>query len=558
MLRSLRVKNLALIRETEVETKEGLNILTGETGAGKSLLMGSVGLAMGERAHKELFGDAKEDVLVELTFDAIPEAAAGLLEEHEIPAEDELILTRKITAGGRNVCRVNAETVSVSFLKELTSHLIQIHGQREHEVLRDKRKHLAFLDAFCKKELGDKPEQLARAYQRYMDAMRALSDAGADEEARLRELSFLEFETGEIEDAHLVPGEEEALEAQYRTMSHAQKIMSALSACLELTGGGQSSAADQTGRAIREIREVTTYDDRLSELYDQLSEIEALLADFNQDCAARLSDMEFGEEAFYEVENRLNTIHHLQSKYGNSIEEILAEKEKKLERIDQLRNFADYLTGLEQAVADAKKELDRLCMEVTKIRKQAAGQFSAVMEQSLKELNFPQVVFRTEIAALEGYTSNGKDEVRFLISTNPGEEVRPLDLVASGGELSRIMLAFRTILADSDEVGTLIFDEIDSGISGRTAQKVAEKMHETAMHHQVICITHLPQIAAMADRHFLIEKTVKEEKTQTEVTPLSHEQEIHELARMLGGAAITEATLKNAREMKELAMKRDA
>ncbi|MBE6009633.1 MAG: DNA repair protein RecN [Lachnospiraceae bacterium] len=557
MLRSLRVKNLALIRETEVETAAGLNILTGETGAGKSLLMGSVGLAMGERANRELFGDAKEDVLIELTFDAIPPAAARLLEEHAVSAEDELILTRKITAGGRNVCRVNAETVSVSFLKELTAHLIQIHGQREHEVLRDKRRHLTFLDAFCKKELGEKPKQTEAAYHRYMEAVRTLREAGTDEEERIRELHFLAFEVGEIEDAHLVPGEEEELEAQFRMMSHAQKIIGALSACLELTGGNQTSAAEQTGRAIREIREIITYDERLSVLYDQLSEIEALLSDFNQDCSAHLSEMEFGEDVFYEVENRLNTIHRLQSKYGNSIEEILAEKEKKQERIEQLENFGAYLEKLEQDVSDAKKELDHLCGEMTKIRKKAATQFSAVMEQSLRELNFSQVVFQTEITETEGYTSAGTDEVRFLISTNPGEEVRPLDLVASGGELSRIMLAFRTILADSDEVQTLIFDEIDSGISGRTAQKVAEKMRETARCHQVICITHLPQIAAMADQHFLIEKTIKEDKTQTEVTTLSYEQEIHELARMLGGAKITDAALKNAVEMKEMAKESD-
>ena len=553
MLRSLRVKNLALIRETEVETAAGLNILTGETGAGKSLLMGSVGLAMGERANRELFGDTKEDVLIELTFDLVPEAAARLLDAHAIPIEDELILTRKITAGGRNVCRVNAETVSVSFLKELTAHLIQIHGQREHEVLRDKRRHLAFLDAFCKKELGERPKQLEDAYQRYLDAVCAQNEASTDEEERIRELHFLEFEVNEIEEAHLVPGEEEELESQYRMMSHAQKIIGALSECLEMTGGSQASAAEQTGRAIRSIREIISYDERLSELYDQLSEIEALLSDFNQDCAARLSEMEFGEEAFYEVENRLNTIHRLQSKYGNSIEEILAEKEKKSERITQLNNYSEYLIRIEQDVADAKKTLDGICREVTKIRQKAAAQFSDVMEQSLKELNFVQVAFQTELTETKDYTSLGKDEVRFLISTNPGEEVRPLDLVASGGELSRIMLAFRTILADGDEVGTLIFDEIDSGISGRTAQKVAEKMRETARCHQIICITHLPQIAAMADRHFLIEKTVKGDRTQTEVTTLSHEQEIQELARMLGGAKITDAAMQNAMEMKELA-----
>ena len=558
MLRSLRVKNLALIRETEVETAAGLNILTGETGAGKSLLMGSVGLAMGERANRELFGDAKEDVLIELIFDAVPAGAARLLEEHAIPIEDELILTRKITAGGRNVCRVNAETVSVSFLKELTSHLIQIHGQREHEVLRDKSRHLNFLDTFCKKGLGERPKQLEASYHRYMDAERALREAGTDEEERVRELHFLEFEVGEIEDAHLVPGEEEELEAQFRMMSHAQKIMGVLSDYLEFTGGSQASAVEQTGRAILKLREIITYDERLSVLYDQLSEIEALLSDFNQDCAARLSEMEFGEDVFYEVENRLNTIHRLQSKYGNSIEEILAEKEKKEERIAQLQNFSAYLDDLESAVNGARRELDQLCAEVTAIRKNGAKKFSAVMEQSLKELNFSQVVFQTEITETEKYASTGKDEVRFLISTNPGEEVRPLDLVASGGELSRIMLAFRTILADSDEVGTLIFDEIDSGISGRTAQKVAEKMRETAGCHQIICITHLPQIAAMADQHFLIQKSVKDGKTQTEVVTLSYEEEIHELARMLGGAQITEAALQNAGEMKKMATKRDA
>lgn len=556
MLRSLRVKNLALIREAEVETGAGFNVLTGETGAGKSLLLGSVGLAMGGRAGRELFGESGQDVLVELVFDQIPDALAAVLKAHDIPEEEELILTRKITAGGRSICRINAETVSVSFLKEVSAHLIQIHGQREHEVLLDKRQHLKFLDAYGKKALGERPKQLKQCYQRYTESVRTLEEAQTDEESRNREISFLEYEINEIEAARLVPGEEETLDVQFRTMSHAQKIMEALSMCLGLTGDDQTSASEQTGRAMRELLSVSSYDERIEGLTEQLGGIESLLADFNQDCAALLSDMDFGEEAFYEVESRLNEIHRLQSKYGSSIEEILKALEEKKERLEQLNHYNEYLAAL-QAEADlAKKELESLCREVTDIRKETAVRFSEAMKENLSELNFPQVLFETEVSQAKDFSASGADEVRFLISTNPGEEVRPLDRVASGGELSRIMLAFRTLLAEADDVRTLIFDEIDSGISGRTAQKVAEKMRETAAHHQIICITHLPQIAAMGDQHFLIEKAVRNEKTRTEITRLSEEAQVRELARMLGGVEITDAVLENAREMKMMAKQR--
>ena len=556
MLRSLRVKNLALIREAEVETGAGFNVLTGETGAGKSLLLGSVGLAMGGRAGRELFGESGQDVLVELVFDQIPDTLAAVLKAHDIPEEGELILTRKITAGGRSVCRINAETVSVSFLKEVSAHLIQIHGQREHEVLLDKRQHLKFLDAYGKKALGERPKQLKQCYQRYTESVRTLEEAQTDEESRNREISFLEYEINEIEAARLVPGEEETLEARFRTMSHAQKIMEALSMCLGLTGDGQTSASEQTGRAMRELLSVSSYDERIEGLTEQLGGIESLLADFNQDCAALLSDMDFGEEAFYEVENRLNEIHRLQSKYGSSIEEILKALEEKTERLEQLNHYNEYLAALQAEASLAKKELESLCREVTDIRKETAVRFSKAMKENLSELNFPQVLFETEVSQAKDFSASGADEVRFLISTNPGEGVRPLDRVASGGELSRIMLAFRTLLAEADDVRTLIFDEIDSGISGRTAQKVAEKMHETAAHHQIICITHLPQIAAMGDQHFLIEKAVRDEKTRTEITRLSEEAQVRELARMLGGAEITDAVLENAREMKMMAKQR--
>lgn len=551
MLQNLHVKNLALIDETEVEFGPGLNILSGETGAGKSIIIGSINLALGEKVQKEMLRDNGESALVELIFFVEDADTIEAIRALDIEMEDDtVILSRKIT-GGRAIGRINGEAVSASKMKAVASLLIDIHGQHEHQSLLSKKKHLEILDTFAKESLGDKKEKLAQCYQEYRKLKDELEHANLDGEERARELSFLEYEVKEIEDAQLMVGEDEELETVFRKYSNGKKIMDAVGAVNAATSEDDESASERIGRALRELSSVSAYDERVKEMEEQLTEIDNLLSDFNHELASYLSDEEFDEETFYETEKRLDLINHLKSKYGNTIADILKYGEEKAERITVLNDYDAYLAGLQKNVSEKEKQLEQLSREVSDIRKKESKKLTESIKNALLDLNFLDVQFMMEFAEID-YTANGIDDAQFLISTNPGEPVKPLGKVASGGELSRIMLAIKTVMA-SDKIGTLIFDEIDSGISGRTAQMVSEKMNALGRSHQIICITHLPQIAAMADSHFLIEKSVENQATVSKIHKLTDEESVEELARMLGGVEITDTVLENAREMKQMA-----
>ncbi len=551
MLQNLHVKNLALIDETEVEFGPGLNILSGETGAGKSIIIGSINLALGEKVQKEMLRDNGESALVELIFFVEDADTIEAIRALDIEMEDDtVILSRKIT-GGRAIGRINGEAVSASKMKAVASLLIDIHGQHEHQSLLSKKKHLEILDTFAKESLGDKKEKLAQCYQEYRKLKDELEHANLDGEERARELSFLEYEVKEIEDAQLTVGEDEELEAVFRKYSNGKKIMDAVGAANAATSEDDESASERIGRALRELSSVSAYDEHVKEMEEQLTEIDNLLSDFNHELASYLSDEEFDEETFYETEKRLDLINHLKSKYGNTIADILKYGEEKAERITVLNDYDAYLAGLQKNVSEKEKQLEQLSRKVSDIRKKESKKLTESIKNALLDLNFLDVQFMMEFAETD-YTANGIDDAQFLISTNPGEPVKPLGKVASGGELSRIMLAIKTVMA-SDKIGTLIFDEIDSGISGRTAQMVSEKMNALGRSHQIICITHLPQIAAMADSHFLIEKSVENQATVSKIHKLTDEESVEELARMLGGVEITDTVLENAREMKQMA-----
>ena len=551
MLQNLHVKNLALIDETEVEFGPGLNILSGETGAGKSIIIGSINLALGEKVQKEMLRDNGESALVELIFFVEDADTIEAIRALDIEMEDDtVILSRKIT-GGRAIGRINGEAVSASKMKAVASLLIDIHGQHEHQSLLSKKKHLEILDTFAKESLGDKKEKLAQCYQEYRKLKDELEHANLDGEECARELSFLEYEVKEIEDAQLTVGEDEELEAVFRKYSNGKKIMDAVGAANAATSEDDESASERIGRALRELSSVSAYDERVKEMEEQLTEIDNLLSDFNHELASYLSDEEFDEETFYETEKRLDLINHLKSKYGNTIADILKYGEEKAERITVLNDYDAYLAGLQKNVSEKEKQLEQLSRKVSDIRKKESKKLTESIKNALLDLNFLDVQFMMEFAETD-YTANGIDDAQFLISTNPGEPVKPLGKVASGGELSRIMLAIKTVMA-SDKIGTLIFDEIDSGISGRTAQMVSEKMNALGRSHQIICITHLPQIAAMADSHFLIEKSVENQATVSKIHKLTDEESVEELARMLGGVEITDTVLENAREMKQMA-----
>ena len=542
MLLNLHVKNLALIEESEVTFGSGLNILSGETGAGKSIIIGSVNLALGGKVSRSMLRENAEFALVELIFSIENEAQAEVLRALDIfPENGEIIMSRKIYASGRSVSRINSETVSASVMRKVASLLIDIHGQHEHESLLAKRNHMKYLDDFAKRVLAERKKLLAEVYDEYTVCRKKLEEASLDAKQQARELSFLQYEIDEV------------LEADFKKMSHGRKITEAIAECQELCSEGNENAADLIGRSVRALHMVAQFDASMEALSGQLEEVENLFSDFNRELSGYASELNFSEEAFQQIEDRLNQINHLKAKYGKTIERILEARQEKEEKLDQLQHYEEYRQQLQENLSQAEAKLNQLCQEVTEIRKSYAKDLTAQTTAALQDLNFLDVRFEMEFSRLDHFTANGWDETRFMISTNPGEPLKPLDAVASGGELSRIMLALKTVLAEHDEIETLIFDEIDSGISGRTAQMVAEKIKMTGKNHQIICITHLPQIAAMADHHFLIEKTSSADSTISNIRPLEREESIQELARMLGGVKITDTVLQNAKEMKEMA-----
>ena len=558
MLQNLHVKNLALIDETEVDFKEGLNILSGETGAGKSIIIGSINLALGEKVQKEMLRENAESALVELVFSVENETQKQALSELEVfPEDDYVILSRKIV-NGRGVAKINGESVPASKMREVAGILIDIHGQHEHQSLLHKKKHLEIIDEFAKEALAAKKEDLKAAYTVYKGLLEELNQADVDDEERLREASFLEYEIKEISDANLQENEDETLEEEYKRFSNGKKIMEALHMAYQYAGSGSENASDLATRALKELSGASAYDEKVRELEQQMEEIDNLLNDFNREIADYIDETDFDDETFYKIEKRLDEINRLKSKYGKTITLVLETLEEKEARLAKLQDYDAYLAQLKGKVADAEKVLRSISMEVSEIRQQNAKTLVAEVTQALQDLNFLDVRFETQFAQLTDYTANGLDDAEFLISTNPGEPVKPLGKVASGGELSRIMLAIKTVMADNDAIETLIFDEIDSGISGRTAQMVSEKMNTLGRNHQIICITHLPQIAAMADAHYLIEKSVENSTTVSKIRLLDEEESINELSRMLGGVEITDKVRESAREMRELARQKKA
>ena len=553
MLQNLHVKNLALIDEIEVEFKDGLNILTGETGAGKSIILGSISLALGGRYTKDILRQGAEYGFVELTFLVENESQQKKLKEMDIyPEEGMVTLSRRLMAG-RSVSRINGETVQMGLLKEVSSILIDIHGQHEHQSLLYKKNHLGIVDAFAREYLAEDKKKAAQAYKAYKACEKELKEAMADESQRVKELSFLKFEVSEIQEAHLLPGEDEELESLYRRMTNSKKIADSVNEAYLYTSEGGGNASEALSRAIRALSEASEYDDRAAQLYDQLVEVDSLLNDFNRELADYSKTCEFSDEEFYETENRLNEINHLKTKYGDTVEKILDYCASQEERIGILEDYDNYILRLKDQCAKAEEALRQSTARLTKIRKKQAKILEQAIEEGLKDLNFENVKFRIQFESTKDYTAEGMDDIEFMISLNPGQPVKPLAGVASGGELSRIMLAIKAVMAKRDEIETLIFDEIDVGISGRTAQKVSEKMAFIGTKHQVICITPLAQIAAMADHHYMIEKSTKKGDTKTSIELLDEKRSIEELARILGGARITDTVVQSAVEMKELA-----
>ena len=552
MLVHLHVKNLALIEETEVEFGPGLNILTGETGAGKSILLGSIQLILGGKTSRSIIRENASYALVELLFQVENTKARESLAALDIYPEDGQVLMSRKIMDGRSINKINGETSTVSQMKAAAACLLDIHGQHEHQSLLYGDRQLAILDVYGKERILPAREKVREAYREYRNCMDQLKALDMDEEQRNREKAFLEFEINEIEEAALVPGEDEMLEDRYRKLSNARRIMETAQMVHGLTGYEQG-AADMTGNALKEFSRIVDYDKELAPLQEALGEIDSLLSDFCRDLSSYMDSLTFDEETFFETEKRLDLINGLKAKYGQTIPEILSYQKEQQEKLEKLQKFEENFQFLKEKLVQTEKVLEEVSHELSEIRKEYSKQLDEKIIDGLKELNFEDVDFSIRFDRRKNYTDNGYDTVEYEISTNPGESRKPLGQIVSGGELSRIMLAIKAILADKDQIDTLIFDEIDTGISGRTAQKVSEKMAVIGKCHQVLCITHLPQIAAMADSHYLIEKTSDANSTISNIYPLSEEESVKELARMLGGVKITEAVLQNAREMRALA-----
>lgn len=552
MLENLHVKNLALIEEEDISFLDGLHILSGETGAGKSIILGALHMALGAKADKEMLRDGSREALVEAVFRVTREEQRKALEKLDITVyDDEVILSRKITEN-RSIAKINGETVPAIRMKEVGDIFLDIHGQHEHQSLLQKRKHLELLDEYAKSEVEPVKTQLKAAYEDYLAKKKEWEAAQMDESARLREISFLEHEIEEITSANLKTGEDESLEADYRRLTNGKKITEALN--IVYLEAGNQGASDKIARAVRELHSIAEYDDALENMLSALNDVDSLLNDFLRDVSQYISDIEFDDGAFSTIERRLNEINRLKDKFGSSIEQILSQLEEKSLRVEKLKEYEQYTEQLKEDLRFSQERVEKLSGELSDIRKRNALVLCDRVKEGLSELNFSDVRFQMHFERMERYTQDGFDEAEFLISTNVGEAVKPLKDIASGGEMSRVMLAIKTILAENDAIDTLIFDEIDAGISGRTAQAVSEKLAVVAKNHQVICITHLPQIAAMADCHYLVEKETVNGGTVSSIQALSYHDSVRELARMLGGSSITQAALDNAKEMKDLAM----
>lgn len=554
MLINLHVKNLALIKEADVDFSKGLIVLTGETGAGKSLLLGSVNIALGNKVSKDIIRTGAQFALVELTFQ-VDEVCASKLKQMDIFMEEGNIITvsRKISES-RSVSKINGETVNVNVLKKVMGMLVDIHGQHEHQSLLYVSNHLNILDKYAKKEMADILKGLSAEYGNYTELKSRLSSYNIDEAQRMREIEFSMYEVNEIENANLIPGEDEELEEQYKKLSNSENIVETLSSVYGLIGyDSMQSAGELISKATQEISSISNFDEKINGFKETLFDIDSVCRDLSAEISDYTGELEYDPREVSRISERLDTINHLKLKYGKTIDDILQYQDKKQSYLDELNNYSEKIDQIKGLITESREKLQALSERASKMRKTAAKELENSITDALKDLNFLSVDFKINITKKDKITDKGFDNVEFMISTNPGEPVRPLAKVASGGELSRIMLAIKSLLAGEDEIETLIFDEIDTGISGKTASMVAEKLAKISANHQVICISHLSQIAAMADSHYLIKKDMEDNSTATNIVKLTREESIKEIVRINGDGTMTDAAVAHAIEMKDMA-----
>lgn len=554
MLSNLHVKNLALIEESEVTFGPGLNILTGETGAGKSIIIGSINYCLGEKIQTQVIREGAEYALVELVFSLDNEGQIQAIKDMDIPVEDgEVILTRKIMPT-RSIFKICGESVTAKQMKQVANILIDIHGQHEHQSLLSTDKQAKLLDSFGADSIAKDKNQLAKLYARYKEVADEIETYSYDDAKRERELALAKYELEEIEAAALDNLDMDAINKRYELIKNSSAVIEIVSKCRQYITEDNQSGADMVGYAAREMQQAVNLDDSLEPVLDKLITAEDVLREVSRDIAQYMDDFEFDEEEFASLQMQMDTINRLSLKYGDDIEAILDYAAKRRKDVELLSDLSGHIEQLKAEKETLTSDILKLCESLHRSRTELASKLSDEISATLAELNFLKAEFVINVNKKESFGSDGYDDVSFDISLNPGEKPKPLSFVASGGELSRIMLALKSVFARKDNIDTLIFDEIDAGISGRTAWKVSERMGVLAKERQIICITHLPQIAAMADSHFMIEKKESQGKTVTDIHKLDEESCFNELARLLGGDDISGAALDNARELRNKAL----
>ena len=545
MIESLTVKNFALIKEAHIDFKNNLNVLTGETGSGKSILIGSINLALGMRASKDYIRDENEDTVVSICFDIKNEELKSYIKELDIPMEDDKVIIYRKISNDKNIAKINDEPSTLAKIKDITEKLIDIYGQHDSESLRKNARHIEFLDDFIGVDVVAKKKVIEKLLDNVKKAKEKLKFYNLDEKMRLREIDILKYEIEELENAKLKEGEEEELSDSFKIASNES-----------LTNAFNILQESKFDYAVREIKDAIKYDNSLSNIYESLKDVENIVSDSIKEISNKIDDYDIDEAMYKTMEERLDFIRRILSKYNNSITEANSQLNIKKERINELLNYDEEKKKAEDNLQKSVEELDKAATELSELRKKYKDVFIEKLLFELNDLGFSDAKFDIDISKKQEVTKDGFDDVVFMISLNTGEKLKPLSDVASGGELSRIMLSIKTILSNTYGTDTLIFDEIDAGISGITATKVSYKLDRIARNHQVILITHLPQIAAMADNHFVIEKKVSDNKTLTTIKELDENGMIEEIGRLISSDGnLTENVIANAKELKELARK---
>ena len=546
MLSLLHIENIAVIECADISFDRGFNVLTGETGAGKSIVIDAISAILGERAYRDMIRTGTERASVRAVFTNVPEFP--WFAENGVEYDPETVISREIHLDGKNICRVNGTLVNVTSLHKLGIQLINIHGQHDSAALFDEENHLAFLDAFA--DNGKLQASYGERYEAVAKLRREISALTMDEGEKLRRMENLKYQITEIEKAELEPGEDDRLEERRKVLQNAEKLSNGMETAVECLYGGEDSdgASGLLAQAEYALARLSRFSDSFAALHDRVSDLMYQVQDAAEEVRNARDDLSYSAEELEQIESRLDVIHKLRRKYGTTCEDILEYLDKAKKELDEIEFADDKLERLKRNLKKAEKEAWDAALALRENRQQAAENMSQRILSELAQLDMPRVQFACRFTETE-LTASGADAVAFYMSANAGEALKPLSRVASGGELARIMLAMKNVLAEKDQVATLIFDEVDTGVSGRAAQKVAEKLRSVAVHKQVLCVTHLPQLAALANTHLLIAKSERDGRTYTSVTPLDLEGRKRELARIIGGANITETTLKSAEEM---------